>query len=70
LNGHEIENLLTAIDESILRGKHSRRVEVLAYLRDHEAEALSELRATNMVSVPTSAGPVVINLSELEALVA
>lgn len=70
MNGREIEHLLSLIDENILRGEASLRSEIMSYLFDHEPEVLAALRSSDKVMVPTSSGPVQINLSELQALVA
>ena len=70
MNGREIEHLLSGIDENILRGRASLRHEILAYLLGHEPEVLAALRSSDKVIVPTSSGPVEINLSALQALVA
>jgi hypothetical protein len=70
MNGREIEHLLSGIDENILRGRASLRNEILEYLLGHEPEVLAALRSSDKVIVPTSSGPVEINLSALEALVA
>ena len=70
MNGREIEHLLSGIDENILRGRASLRDEIFAYLLGHESEVLAALRSSDKVIVPTSSGPVEINLSALQALVA
>ena len=70
MNGREIEHLLSGIDENILRGRASLRAEILAYLFEHEQEVLTALRTSDKVTIPTGSGPVEINLSALEALVA
>lgn len=70
MNGREIEHLLSGIDENILRGLASLRDEIVAYLLGHESEVLAALRSSDKVIVPTSSGPVEINLSALQALVA
>jgi len=70
MNGSEIENLLSVIDETISRGRASLRGEIFGYLLDHEAEVLDSLRSSDKVMVPTSVGPVEIDLAHLRALVA
>ncbi len=70
MNGREIEHLLSGIDENILRERASLRDEIMAYLLGHESEVLAALRSSDKVTVPTSSGPVEINLSALQALVA
>lgn len=67
MNGREIEHLLSLIDENILRD--ARKYEILAYLRDHETDALAALRSSEKLTVPTSSGSVEINLADLKALV-
>lgn len=70
MNGREIEHLLSLMDENILRGQASLRSEIFSYLFDHESEVLTALRSSDKVTVPTSSGPVEINLAELQAIVA
>ena len=70
MNGREIEHMLSAIDASILQGKAVLRREIFSYFRDHEPEALLELRTTKKVTVPTSFGPFEIKLADLQTLVA
>jgi hypothetical protein len=70
MNGREIEHLLSGIDENILLGRTSLRQEIFSYLLTHEAEVLTALRMSDKVTVPTSSGPIEINLSALVALVA
>jgi hypothetical protein len=68
MSGRELENRLTLIDRNIESTQRRVWSEVMTYLNDHEDEAVSQLRLTRTVTVPTSVGPRSVSLAELESL--
>jgi hypothetical protein len=66
MSGRELESVLTLIDENIETTQKRLWDEVMAYLRDHEDDAVRQLSATRSMVVPTSVGPRSVSLAELE----
>ena len=70
MNGREIEKLLSLIDESVDASRRSLRAEIFRYIQDSEQVVLDGLRNQGQFSIPTSSGPYMLRLADLEALVA
>lgn len=67
MSGRELEGALTLIDQNIQSTQVRVWDDVMAYLRNHEDEAVSQLNEHQYMVVPTSFGPRTISRQEVES---
>ncbi len=70
MNGHDLERVLSLIDENIGANQVRLRSEIIQFIQDHEDQVLDQLRMHESASIPTSLGEITLNLSDLREAVA
>jgi hypothetical protein len=70
LNGHDLERVLSLIDENIGDNQTRLRFEIIQFIRNHEDFVVDQLRANESATIPTSAGEITLNLADLREAVA
>ncbi len=70
MNGHDLERVLSLIDENIGFNQIRLRSEIIRFIQGHEDVVLDQLRAHESAVIPTSFGEIVLDLADLRAAVA
>lgn len=70
MNGHDLERVLSLIEENIGANQIRLRSEIIRFIQNHEDEVLDQLRSTESATIPTSSGEITLNLADLREVVA
>ncbi len=69
MNGQELERVLSLIDANVGANQIRLRSEILTFIQANEDNVLKQLREKKSAAIPTSAGSIILKLSDLEQLV-
>ena len=70
MNGHDLERVLSLIDENIGDNQTRLRFEIIQFIQNYEDFVVDQLRANESATIPTSAGEITLNLADLREAVA